>query len=191
MTVDEVTIRRATIDDVDAVLDLRAAVASEGVWIGAEVPLDLEGDRAKHLESIEKMEAGERRLFLVAVRGDEIIGTLFVGEGPEGIGDLGMNLAADARGHGLGQRLMDEAVSWARDVGLHKLALQHWPWNRRARRLYERVGFVEEGYLRRHYRRKDGSVWDAVIMGLVLDHDRPGHDERASEPPRRPPAGSS
>lgn len=183
MTEAEVTIRRATTDDVDALLALRHEVAAEGVWIGAEVPLDLEGDRAKHLDSIERMEAGERTVFLVAVRGSQIVGSLHVGEGIEGIGDLGMNLAADARGHGLGRRLMDEAISWATLAGLHKLALQHWPWNHRAHRLYEKVGFVEEGYLRRHYRRKDGSVWDAVVMGLVLDHDRPGHPERADTPP--------
>lgn len=182
MGADTVTVRRAEAADVETLLELRAAVASEGVWIGAELPLDVEGDRARHLAGIEAM-AIEGALTLAAEVDGRIVGYLHVGIGPEGIGELGMCLAQGARGHGLGRRLMDAAVDWARGVGLHKLTLQHWPWNERAHRLYDAVGFVEEGYLRRHYRRKDGSVWDAVVMGMVLDHDRPGHDERATTPP--------
>jgi RimJ/RimL family protein N-acetyltransferase len=43
-----------------------------------------------------------------------------------------------------------------------------WPHNQSARRLYRSFGFEEEGYLRRHYRRRNGELWDAVIMGLLL-----------------------
>jgi len=28
--------------------------------------------------------------------------------------------------------------------------------------------------MRRHYRRRSGELWDAVIMGLVLDETSPG-----------------
>ena len=49
-----------------------------------------------------------------------------------------------------------------------------WPHNHAARRLYRRHGFVEEGRLRRHYSRRNGELWDAVVMGLVLDEERPG-----------------
>jgi RimJ/RimL family protein N-acetyltransferase len=38
-----------------------------------------------------------------------------------------------------------------------------------ARALYEKYGFVQEGYLRRQYPRKNGEIWDAVVMGLLLD----------------------
>jgi hypothetical protein len=44
---------------------------------------------------------------------------------------------------------------------------------------------VEEGYRRRQYRRKDGALWDSVVMGLVLDDESPGHPERAAEPSAR------
>jgi putative acetyltransferase len=49
-----------------------------------------------------------------------------------------------------------------------------WPHNHPARQLYERFGFVEEGRLRRHYRRQNGELWDAIVMGLVLDDSSPG-----------------
>src|SRR5438132_10638636 len=30
-------------------------------------------------------------------------------------------------------------------------------------------GFEEEGLLRRQYRRRNGELWDALVMGLLLD----------------------
>jgi putative acetyltransferase len=59
-------------------------------------------------------------------------------------------------------------------MGAHKLELQAWPHNDAAIRLYLRHGFVHEGLLRRQYRRHNGELWDAVIMGLVLDETSPG-----------------
>ena len=178
------TIRRATADDLDDLLELRRQVAAEGVWIGAEVPLDEAGDHAKHAATVRGMEAGEPVLMLVAVAGDgSLVGSLYMGA-PIGIADLGMNIADGHRGQGIGAAMLEEAIGWARQVGAHKVQLEHWPWNHAARRLYERFGFVEEGYRRRQYRRKDGSLWDSVVMGLVLDDDAPGHPVRAAEPPR-------
>lgn len=77
----------------------------------------------------------------------------------------------------MGTALLQAGVDWAREVGAHKVALQLWPHNVAAARLYARFGFVEEGRLRRHYRRRNGELWDAVVMGLLLDEHgrgRPG-----------------
>jgi RimJ/RimL family protein N-acetyltransferase len=69
---------------------------------------------------------------------------------------------------------MAAAVTWAEEAGAHKVTLQVWPHNEAARALYRKVGFVEEGLLRRHYRRRNGELWDAITMGLVLDNTSPG-----------------
>ena len=177
-----VTIRRATRDDLEGLLDLREAVAGEGVWIGAQVPLDREGDRARHLDTIERQDDGTSGVLLVAELDGTMVGSLSM-HARIGIAGLGMQVADGHRGQGIGAALVAEAIEWASGAGVHKVELECWPWNRRARTLYERFGFVEEGYRRRQYRRKDGSLWDSVVMGLVLDEDAPGHDERASEPP--------
>ncbi len=179
-----VTVRRATLDDLDALIALRIEVASEGIWIGAELPLDEEGDRAKFAVTIED---GETAVIFVATLEapggeDVIVGSLAV-INPIGIAHLGMNVADGHRGQGIGVALMEEAVEWARAAGAHKMDLEYFSWNHRARALYERFGFVEEGYRRRHYRRKNGSLWDSVTMGLVLDHAAPGHPVRAEDPP--------
>jgi RimJ/RimL family protein N-acetyltransferase len=73
------------------------------------------------------------------------------------------------RGRGVGSALLERGIAYAREQGCHKVALQHWPHNEAARALYEKYGFEQEGYLRRHYPRKDGQIWDAVVMGLLLD----------------------
>ena len=74
-----------------------------------------------------------------------------------------------AAGRGIGSALLAEAIDQAGKAGAHKIALQVWPHNSAAIALYERFGFQREGYLTRHYRRRSGELWDAVIMGLRLD----------------------
>lgn len=175
-----VTIRKGHIQDLEDLLELREAVAGEAIFIATELPLDRDDDRRKHRETIECDDG--TKVMLVAEVDGSLVGSLgvFVGKG---VADLGMNVARGHRGQGIGAALMAEAIAWARAAGAHKVELEHWPWNHGARRLYERFGFVEEGYRRRQYRRKDGSLWDSVLMGLVLDEDAPGHPERPTEPP--------
>ncbi len=162
-------IRRGTEDDLDALMALRAAVAGEGVWIGAELPLDEAGDR-------ERLRPGRpgTATFVAVNDAEALIGNLGIELVPYGVAHLGMVVADGWRGRGVGRALLTAAIEWAREVGAHKVELQCWPHNDAARRLYEGMGFVQEGYLRRHYPRKTGELWDAVVMGLVLDEDTPG-----------------
>lgn len=177
-----VTIRRAGTSDRDALLDLRAAVAAEGHWIATEAPIDREADRKVLDGRLEAQAAGSGTLFLVATEGDLLLGCLTL-DVKRGVAYLGMIVDAAHRGRGVGTRLVEPAITWAREAGCHKISLDHWPWNVAARRLYERFGFVEEGYFRRELRRRDGSLWDLVRMALVLDEESPGHARGATRPP--------
>jgi len=161
-------------------------VAAEGIWILAELPLDRPAERAKLAATIDAHAARTARLFVAVDDLGRLVGSLGVHEA-RGVAALGMNVDTGHRGSGVGTALMGPAIGWAREVGAHKVELEHWPWNHAARRLYERFGFVEEGYRRRQHRRRDGSLWDAVLMGLVLDEVAPGHEFRAPGPPG--PAG--
>jgi RimJ/RimL family protein N-acetyltransferase len=165
------SIRLSTPDDVDAYLALREAVAGEGRGIGAEVPLDIERDRAMFLGSIT---SDTQQSFVAVDDAGEVIGNLGIELHGYGVAELGMMVADGWRGRGVGSALLEASIDWARAVGAHKVALQHWPTNERAAALYEKFGFVEEGRLRRHYRRRSGELWDAVVRGLVLDEDAPG-----------------
>jgi RimJ/RimL family protein N-acetyltransferase len=160
-----VSVREATLADVDALVDLLVAVAGEGRWIATEAPVDTDRRRRRMVEDIEAADA----VVLVAEAGGTPVGGLGLHLAPYGVADLGMAVAAAWRGRGIGSALLAEAIDRARKAGAHKVALQVWPHNSAAIALYERFGFQREGYLTRHYRRRSGELWDAVIMGLRLD----------------------
>jgi RimJ/RimL family protein N-acetyltransferase len=160
-----VTVREATLADVDTLVAMLVAVAGEGRWIGTEAPVDVERRRRRMVDEVE----GDDVVVLVAEVGGEPVGQLGLHLARYGVADLGMLVAAGWRGRGVGRALLAEAIDRARKAGAHKLALQVWPHNAAAIALYERFGFQQEGYLRRHYRRRSGELWDAVVMGLPLD----------------------
>jgi len=159
-----VVVRPATEADLDAAVDLFEAVATEGRWIAGEAPVDKTERRATFQSSIRRDDAQ----FFVAEDGGNIIGELGIQLASYGVAEFGMMVAADARGQGVGTALLSAAIEWARSAGAHKVALQVWPDNQGAIALYEKFGFEHEGRLRRHYRRRSGELWDAVLMGLIL-----------------------
>jgi RimJ/RimL family protein N-acetyltransferase len=165
LTSPAITVREATLADVDRLVEQLVAVAGEGRWIGTEAPVDLERRRRRMVEDVE----GDHVIVLVAEADGELVGQLGLQLARYGVADLGMLVAAGWRGRGVGTALLAEAVDRARKAGAHKIALQVWPHNTAAIALYERFGFEREGYLRRHYRRRSGELWDAIIMGLRLD----------------------
>ena len=160
-----VTVRPATLADVDAVVAMLAEVAGEGRWIATEAPVDVGRRRRRMVEDIEREDA----VVLVAEAGGQPGGEPGLHLAGNGGADRGLAVAAAGRGRGIGSALLAEAIDRARKAGAHKVALQVWPHNSAAIALYERFGFQREGYLTRHYRRRSGELWDAVIMGLRLD----------------------
>lgn len=158
-------------DDVDAIVDMYIAVVEEGKWLGGQPPVDRAARRDRFLDEIG---ATDKNASLVAVVGEEIVGHVGVDLAPYNVAGLGMMVDAGWRGRGVGGALVRRAIDAARQLGAHKVALQVWPHNEVARHLYLRHGFLEEGLLRRHYPRRNGELWDAVIMGLVLDETSPG-----------------
>ena len=159
-------------EDVDAVLELFVAVVEEGRWLGTQPPIDRETQRERFLA---QAEPGTESASLVAVTPEgQVVGHTRVDMTPYNVAGLGMMVDAAWRGRGVGGALVRAATDAARRLGAHKVALQVWPHNEVARRLYLKHGFVEEGLLRRHYPRRNGELWDAVVMGLVLDETAPG-----------------
>jgi RimJ/RimL family protein N-acetyltransferase len=153
-------IREAVEDDYGSIEPLVEAVAAEARWIGTELPVD-HAARRKYRE--ERTAEPNRFAAFVAEADGEIIGHLTIEKAGYGVADLGMLIDERWRGQGVA------AIGWARNAGAHKVALQRWPHNDAAQALYEKFGFKEEGRLVRHYRRQNGELWDAVLMGLPLD----------------------
>ena len=165
-----VGVRRAVAEDVDAIVDLFVAVVEEERWLGTQPPVDRAAQHARFLAEA----TSDQCASLVALVDDELVGHARVDIAPYGVAGLGMMVDSRWRGLGVGGALVRAVIDAASELGAHKVALQVWPHNEAARRLYLRHGFVEEGVLRRHYPRRNGQLWDAVVMGLVLDETSPG-----------------
>jgi RimJ/RimL family protein N-acetyltransferase len=89
-----------------------------------------------------------------------------------GFGEFGMLVDREWRGRGVGSALIQAAIAWARDQGLHKLCLEVFSQNTAAIALYRKCGFVEEGHRVKQYRRANGELWDSLLMGLPLETSR-------------------
>ena len=166
-----IVVQGAPRHDIPQLLDLLEQVAAEGRWVGTEAPVDR---TAREQQMSEGIDGGERAARFLTDAGGSVVGHLWMDLRPYGVAELGMLVARDWRNQGVGSALMDAGLQWARRAGGHKVALQLWPLNHAAMALYRKFGFVQEGLLRRHYPRRNGELWDAVVMGLVLDEDRPG-----------------
>ena len=135
-----------------------AAVAEERDGIGSEPPVDVEARAASWtLEGT-----------IVAIGDGEVIGSIHVAASGHGYGEIGMAIAREWRGRGVGSALMEAAIAWARARGLHKLSLDVFAHNSAGLALYRKYGFVEEGRRIKHYRRQSGELWDSIEMGLLL-----------------------
>jgi ribosomal protein S18 acetylase RimI-like enzyme len=164
----QATVRPALDRDLDIVVEQTWQVATEGLWIGTEVPFD----RGARRERLASALAGPFSTVLVAdasgAAGPSVVGHILVSIAPYGVADVGMLVMDAWRGKGIGRLLLRSGMEWARAAGAHKMALEVWPHNQAALHLYRAAGFVEEGRKVGHYRRRNGELWDAVLMGRPL-----------------------
>jgi ribosomal protein S18 acetylase RimI-like enzyme len=151
-------IRPARDEDRLGLAALFAAVAEERDGIASEPPVDVEARAASWtLDGT-----------LAAVDDAEIVGLLHVTQSRHGFGEIGMAVAREWRGRGVGSALLTAAIEWSRERGLHKLSLSVFTHNTAAIGLYRKFGFLEEGRRVKQYRRQNGELWDSLEMGLLL-----------------------
>lgn len=80
---------------------------------------------------------------------------------------VGMSVAGEWRGIGVGGALLETAAAWAAEAGAERLVLGVFPENERAVVFYERHGFTREGLRRDQYRRGD-EYHDEMLMARFL-----------------------
>ena len=108
----------------------------------------------------------QRELFLVAAEGDSVLGTTMAGyEGHRGWLHL-VAVTPEARGRGVGARLVREAERRLTELGCPKLNLQILESNRQVVGFYERLGFRVERRV---------SMGRVLPPGEVADGSRTDH----------------
>ena len=158
-------VRPARPSDADALASLGEAVGSEpGGWLVTTNGWRDASDERRYLRAIRRY---PNAAVFVADDDGLIVGRLSIARdqhpASRHVADLGLMVAVTHRRRGIGTALLDAAVDWARRSSVRKLELHVFPWNKAAIALYERFGFVKEGYRRGHYRRGDEYV-DAILM---------------------------
>ena len=162
-------IRPAEPTDAEGLSELGAAVGSEPEgWLVTTNGWRDASDERRYLRAIRRY---PNAAVFVAEDEGHIVGRLSIARdqhpASRHVADLGLMVAITHRRRGIGKGLLEAAVAWGRDSGVRKLELHVFPWNDAAIALYERFGFVKEGYRHAHYRRGDEYV-DAILMAYEL-----------------------
>jgi phosphinothricin acetyltransferase len=84
-----------------------------------------------------------------------------------GVGEHGVYVGREARGHGLGRGLLEALAAEAERQGLYKLTSRVFTTNEASRAAHRAAGFVEVGVQRRHGR-LDGEWKDCVVVERLL-----------------------
>jgi hypothetical protein len=160
-------VRSATIEDGAAIARILTEVGREGIYIANEGIYMTPEQQSLVLSRLNP----EQHLILVAEQNGVVVGTLEMVRGVfqknAHTANFGMALAPVARGRHIGEGLLRAAQEWAQTKGIEKICLSVFSSNIGAIRLYQRMGYREEGRRRKQYRLGDVFV-DEVFMAWYL-----------------------
>jgi diamine N-acetyltransferase len=168
---ERVTLRAVERADLPAIHAFRNDPEVEGRVFAAPLPHSLTELEAQY-DAREAKPVGERGDIVLAMEVDgAVVGRviLFDEDTVSGTLRLGIAMAGDHQGRGLGTEAVDLALGYAfRDLGVRRVWLDVLADNPQAIASYRKSGFVEEGRMRAHYWH-DGAHRDAVLMGVLRD----------------------
>lgn len=82
--------------------------------------------------------------------------------------ELGIGVLMAHWGNGLANAMLKEIINRAKELNYEQMDLIVLRENTRARKLYERNGFIETGYIKNSFKFPDGSYEDGVMMYLDI-----------------------
>lgn len=167
----QLLIRRVETDDAAALLEYTECISGETDFVSFG-PGELGLSLSEEVEFIRGRQAADNELFIQAAIEDRIVGLLSFAAGgrprTRHAGELGKSVRKECWGLGIGSRLLDSLIDWARESGIvTKLNLRVRTDNDRAISLYRHKGFAIEGTIRRDFR-INGKYFDHYWMGLEL-----------------------
>jgi RimJ/RimL family protein N-acetyltransferase len=167
----EVIIREALQKDAQPMIDFYNIVGGETDFLSFgknEFSMSLND----YENFIESTGADNSSIILLATMDDEIISIASITSSPKArtkhVGTLGIVIAEEHCGFGLGRILMEELIEWAKLNGTTKrIHLVTREDNAKAIELYKKVGFKEEGLLQQDTY-INGVYYNTLIMGLLV-----------------------
>jgi RimJ/RimL family protein N-acetyltransferase len=167
----EVTIRKATIEDAQNMIDFYNVVGGETDFLsfGAN---EFKRDLREYEDYITATSKEQNSTMLLALIDSEIISIATINssqkERTKHVGTLGIVISKKYTGLGLGKTLMNDLIEWTKQNEVtKKISLVTNENNAVAIELYKKLGFEVEGLLKKDNFIR-GSYSNTVVMGLLL-----------------------
>ncbi len=166
----EVQIRRATLEDAPAIAAIWEVVVGERRFTAVNRPFTLEQER-EYMASLSPREA----IFMATLQGG-IIGFQALDrwakytDSMDHVGALGTVILPPYRGRGIGRRLAQAVLDFAREKGYEKLIVYVRAGNEGALAFYRSLGFVPIARLARQVK-IDGLYEDEILMERFLTEE--------------------
>lgn len=143
-----------------------ASVAKERIYIEM-----LEPPRFEDVAAFQQGLIQKNGPVYYAVEGNKVVGwaDIFPEDNPRQShrGSLGMGIIQEYRNKGIGQKLLGAVINKAKEFGLEKVELNVYTSNVNAIKLYKKMGFTEEGLIKK-YRKLDSQYFDCLVMAIDL-----------------------
>lgn len=168
-----IVLREPHLGDVDAALRHINALSDEQTFIMFQGEQVDEAMERAWIVGRMNLRSASNGVCLMAYQGDRIVGSAQIDRGvlaSRHVGELGISIAADWRGVGLGRALLAAIIEEARAVldGLRMIRLDVFDGNTAAQSLYQSLGFVETGRTPEAVFRR-GEYIDSIQMVLRLE----------------------
>jgi ribosomal protein S18 acetylase RimI-like enzyme len=163
----QITVRRATSDDAEAISAVWEVVCAERVYTAVNRPFTPQQER-EYIASLSDREG----IFLAEVDGS-VVGFQSLDlwakytNSFDHVGSIGTIIIPGWRGRGVGRRLAQHVLGFARASGYEKIVIYIRAGNTGGQAFYRSLGFVPKGVLARQVK-IDGQYEDEVFMELFL-----------------------
>lgn len=164
---EEISIRRATVDDAASIVAIWQAIVAERVYSAVDTAFTFDEERA-YIASLSAREG----IFLAEHNG-RVIGfqTLDLWarymHSMDHVGSIGSFLLREWRGRGVGKKLAAHTFDFARSAGFEKLIIFIRASNTAGQKYYQGLGFVPCGRFTRQTKIA-GEYDDEILMELFL-----------------------
>jgi RimJ/RimL family protein N-acetyltransferase len=163
-------LRHGEVSDAEELVELMGRLNAETTFLLRE-PDEFDVTIAQEEEFIQYQQDSEVNLFIVAEFDGRLVGTCgIMGSTRRRLrhtAKLAIAIEKNCWGLGIGKRLMEAGIQWAKENAVSRIALEVDTNNYRAIGLYLKMGFIVEGTLKNDKLMADGSYRSAYTMALL------------------------
>ncbi len=169
---EKIIIRKANQSDSKALIKYLNIIGGESDFLTFGLG-EFGGTVEQEEEFIKNTLKKDNSLFIIAEVNGKVIGNLNFSGGPRQrnahVGEFGVSVLKEYWGNGIGEELIRYLVNWSKNSGIiRKINLRVRTDNKVGINLYKKIGFLEEGVLKRDYL-INGEFYDSLAMGLLID----------------------